>query len=357
MAAYTNEEYYDMLMALGECQGQPYVAARRYEELYPNRARHPTALTIIGASQRLYETGSVLPRKKDCGRRRNERNLRNVERVLRAVEQEPETSVRVIAREHDLSHSTVHRILKEEKLHAYHYTRVQELREEDYGRRKTFCQNFLRRVDEDPQFPSRVIFSDESLFTREGIFNSHNMHTWSDENPRITRARNFQTRWKLNVWAGIMGTNILGPVILPDILNGASYMEFLSENIPDFLEEIPLANRNKIIFQQDGAGPHNARIVTNFLNEQFPGRWMGRYGPIRWPARSPDLNPLDFFLWGYCKEIIYRKLPEDVEDLNDKLHHAIWSIDDDILEKTQINLLRRMRACITMDGGHFEHLL
>lgn len=93
-----------------------------------------------------------------------------------------------------------------------------------------------------------------------------------------------------------MGTKILGPVILPDILNGATYLDFLRESLPDFLEEVPLLERKKVIFQQDGAGPHNARIVTNFLNEQFPGRQMGRYGPIRWRARSPDLNPLDFVL-------------------------------------------------------------
>jgi len=71
-----------------------------------------------------------------------------------------------------------------------------------------------------------------------------------------------------------MGTKILGPVILPETLNGASYLEFLAENLPEFLEEIPLFDRNRIIFQQDGAGPHNARIVTNYLNQQFPGRWM-----------------------------------------------------------------------------------
>jgi hypothetical protein len=357
MARYTNEEYYDMIMAHGECQGQPHVAARRYAELYPHRARHPSANVILAAAQRLYETGSILPKKNDCGRQRNQRNVCTVETVLRAVEQEPETSIRVIAQEHDLSYSTVQRILKEEKMHAYHYTRVQDLREEDYPRRRRFCENFLRRVNEDPQFPSRVIFSDESLFTREGIVNSHNMHMWSDENPRVTRLRNFQVRWKINVWAGIIGTNILGPIILPEILNGASYKNMLAENIPDFLEEIPLAERNRIIFQQDGAGPHNARVVTDYLNEQFPGRWMGRYGPIPWPARSPDLNPLDFFLWGYCKELIYRKLPEDLEDLNDKLHYAIWDIDNDILQKTQRNLLKRMRACVAMNGGHFEHLL
>ena len=37
------------------------------------------------------------------------------------------------------------------------------------------------------------------------------MHLWSEENPRITRLRNFQTRWMINIWAGIMGTEILGP--------------------------------------------------------------------------------------------------------------------------------------------------
>lgn len=262
-----------------------------------------------------------------------------------------------MAREHDLSYSTVRRILKDEKLHAYHYTRVQDLRQEDYPERKRFCEYFLRRANEDPEFPSRVMFSDESLFTREGVFNSHNMHLWDDENPSATRVRNFQVRWKLNVWAGIMGTKILGPIILPDTLTGASYLEILADNLPEFLEDIPLAERQNIVFQQDGAGPHNARIVTDYLNQRFPGRWMGRYGPIRWPARSPDLNPLDFFLWGYCKEKIYKKLPENAEELNDKLHNTIWNIEDTIMEQITTNLLRRMRACVAMDGGHFEHLL
>jgi hypothetical protein len=357
MALYTTQEYYDMLMALGECQGQYHVAARRYAELYPNRARHPSPNVIHAAAQRLYETGNVLPNKIDTGRIREARNLRNVESVIRAVEQEPETSIRVIARDHDLSYSTVQRILAEEKLHAFHYTRVQHLRPEDYPRRKSFCEDFLRKVDRDPRFLSRVIFSDESLFTREGIFNSHNNHYWSDENPRLTRVRSFQIRWKRNVWAGIIGRQILGPIYLPDNLNGANYVEFLQNTMPEFLEEIPLFERNNIIFQQDGAGPHNARIVTNYLNQQFPGRWMGRYGPIHWPARSPDLNPLDFFLRGYCKEIVYKKLPETVDDLDAKLQEAIWTIEENMLENVQMNMLRRLRACVAMDGGHFEHLL
>ncbi|KAJ8956081.1 hypothetical protein NQ318_016533 [Aromia moschata] len=50
-------------------------------------------------------------------------------------------------------------------------------------------------------------------------------------------------------------------------------------------------------FMHDGAPPHFARIVREYLNEQFPGRWIGRGDdvPISWPPRSPDLNPCE--LW------------------------------------------------------------
>jgi len=79
------------------------------------------------------------------------------------------------------------------------------------------------------------------------------MHLWSEENPRVTRLRNFQTRWKINVWSGIMGTEMLGPVILPDILNGVTYVELLRNNLRDFLEDVPL-ERNKIIFSKMALG-------------------------------------------------------------------------------------------------------
>jgi len=91
-----------------------------------------------------------------------------------------------------LSYSTIQGILQE-KMNDYHYIRVQNLQEEDYPRRKRFCENFLRKIDEDLEFHSRVIFSDESC-SHERIVNSHNMHMWRDKNPRVTRLRNFQIR-------------------------------------------------------------------------------------------------------------------------------------------------------------------
>jgi hypothetical protein len=41
-------------------------------------------------------------------------------------------------------------------------------------------------------------------------------------------------------------------------------------------------------------------------------RWIGRGGSITWPPRSPDLTPLDFFLWGYAKNIVYQVKINDI---------------------------------------------
>ena len=40
------------------------------------------------------------------------------------------------------------------------------------------------------------------------------------------------------------------------------------------------------------------------MNERFPDRRIDRDGPISWPPWSPDLTPLNFFLWGYIKNSI-----------------------------------------------------
>ncbi|GFG38762.1 hypothetical protein Cfor_08612, partial [Coptotermes formosanus] len=54
--------------------------------------------------------------------------------------------------------------------------------------------------------------------------------------------------------------------------------------------------------QQDGAPPHYHRHVRKCLITHFLGQCLCRAAPIPWPPRSPDLTPLDFFLWGFVKD-------------------------------------------------------
>ena len=46
---------------------------------------------------------------------------------------------------------------------------------------------------------------------------------------------------------------------------------------------------------QDGAPAHRAHTAIQYLNEQFPQKWIGRNSLFKWPARSTDLNPVDYF--------------------------------------------------------------
>jgi hypothetical protein len=63
-----------------------------------------------------------------------------------------------------------------------------------------------------------------------------------------------------------------------------------------------------------------------FLNDNFGARWMGTYGPIRWPARSPDLNPWDSFLWGYIRDNVYLTPPGTREELRRKVMQVCQEI-------------------------------
>ncbi|KYQ46369.1 hypothetical protein ALC60_14791, partial [Trachymyrmex zeteki] len=53
--------------------------------------------------------------------------------------------------------------------------------------------------------------------------------------------------------------------------------------------------------------------------QRFPQRWIGRRGAIEWPPRSPDLTPLDFFLWGHLKSVVYKTPPENINDLRQRI--------------------------------------
>ena len=76
-------------------------------------------------------------------------------------------------------------------------------------------------------------------------------------------------------------------------------------------------------FQHDGAPAHFALAVRGHLDQRFGLQWIGRGGSIAWPPRSPDLTPLDYYLWGHMKTLIYETPVESEEDLLARLMAAV----------------------------------
>ena len=42
-----------------------------------------------------------------------------------------------------------------------------------------------------------------------------------------------------------------------------------------------------------------------------------------WPPRSPDLNPCDYYLWGFLKARVYNPLPKTLDDLKANIEREI----------------------------------
>ena len=353
---YSFNEYSDMLLCLGAMENVAAEAAREYARRYPAR-RHPNANVIRRLETRLRETGQLLPVHVNQGRPRTVRTAAFEEQILAAVQDAPGRSIRGLAREIGTDIHIVHDVLRDELYHPYHYRQVQALLPEDYLPRVNFCEWLLERHENDPGFISNILWTDESYFSRDGVFNMHNNHVWAAENPHAIRPRGHQHRLGVNLWAGIVNTHVIGPFELPERLDAETFYDFLQDDFENLLENVPLAVRRRIWLQMDGAPAHFARRVRGWCDREFPNRWIGRGGPIAWPPRSPDLTACDFFLWGHLKGLVYTTPRNNLADLRQRIDAAVQTISPEMLQSVQGNIVRRARLCIQVEGRNFEQLL
>lgn len=171
------------------------------------------------------------------------------------------------------------------RLHPYHIVLHQALSNEDYDRRLDHCHWMRNMLAEDHNFLCRILWTDEATFCSDGSVNRHNMHYWSATNPHWMREVQHQGRWSVNVWCGILGSRIIGPYIFEQALNGERYLQFLENELPILLEDVPLALRANMFFQHDGCPAHFAVQVRRHLEDHYHDRWIGRGSLFPWPAR------------------------------------------------------------------------
>lgn len=348
----------DMHFMYGLANGNAREARRLYMERYPNRVI-PNHRMFSDIHRRLSEAGSFSTKRINAGRPRSVRTPQLEEAVMNEIEQHPRTSTRKISVLLNASHQVVWRILRDSLLYPYHIQRVQALLPRDFHPRVSFCQWYLSRLLMNPYFDCQILFTDEACFSRTSIINFHNEHVWAEENPHGYVETHFQEQFSLNVWGGNIGDDLIGPCFLPGRLTGQSYRHFLENNLPLLLEDIPLMLRREMWFMHDGAPAHFSVLAREYLDENYENRWIGRGGPQSWPARSPDLNSLDFFLWGHLKSLVYSTPVNTVEELRNRIIGAFDTVRNTpgVFERVRSSMRRRTEACIRVGGGHFQHLL
>ncbi|GFS70844.1 uncharacterized protein TNCV_2897791 [Trichonephila clavipes] len=108
--------------------------------------------------------------------------------------------------------------------------------------------------------------------------------------------------------------------------------------------------------QQDGATCHTARATIDLLKDTFGDRLISRFGPVNWPPRSCDLTPLDYFLWGYVKSLIYADKPQTLDHLEDNIRRVIDDIRPQMLEKVNEKWTSRLDYNRARHGSHMPEM-
>ncbi|GFU26505.1 transposable element Tcb2 transposase [Trichonephila clavipes] len=109
-----------------------------------------------------------------------------------------------------------------------------------------------------------------------------------------------------------------------------------------FIPELNNYDVQELWFQQDGATCHTARSTIDLLKDMFGDHLISRFGPVNWPPRSCDLTPLDYFLWGYVKSLVYADKLQTLDHLEDNIRRVIADIRPQMLEKVIENWTSRL---------------
>jgi len=261
----TTEERKELIRTWGDRSAR--AVAAEFNERHPDR--HPVShVSVAQLFTRFMKTGSVADRPRS-GRPVTETDEATSVAVLATFAKSSTPSTRRLSMECGVKRRSVGRILKEHRWHPYKLQMQHHMSEDDPDRRMQFCEWAVAQLQEDPDFHTKILFTDEANFYVHGEVNKQNLRYWSPNNPQWTDPCKLVGRGKLLVWCGLWCSKVIGPFFIPGNLNADMYLNMLSDII---LPSVMSADDTfPSFFQQDGAPPHYGLGVCTHRDEQFPG--------------------------------------------------------------------------------------
>ncbi|GFW17964.1 DDE_3 domain-containing protein [Trichonephila clavipes] len=172
----------------------------------------------------------------------------------------------------------------------------------------------------------RLVFSDESWFVLGQMITVYGcgVALVSGTIPPHCSTSHCPHSW-CNGLGAIAYNSLFTLIMMRGILTGQRYVDDdLRPQVGPFLNGLP-----KAIFQQDNACPHTARVVQDFLRH---------FQTLPWPARSPDLSPVEH-VWDKLK----RQMPSchSVHDLELSVQDLWAHLPQDNIRSTQCRTVWR----------------
>jgi hypothetical protein len=152
-----------------------------------------------------------------------------------------------------------------------------------------------------------------------------------------------------------IGDYLVGPYVLPRRLTDNHYRDFLQNGLLHNARRCASSDRRMGVVH---AWWHN-HVVWDILNSSYHNREAEREERTASSTRSPDLNPLDVYLWGNLKSLAYSTPAHKIETLHQHTVNESQTLRNclGVSECVRQSMIRRDRTRIKFHGGHFEHFL
>lgn len=251
---------------------------------------------------------------KRAGRPKSKRTPAGIDKVKTQLQADRRSTLRQLARETEMAHSTVRKILKKDlgmsKIAPKFVPRV--LSQEEKDRRMVFSQRNLAKLESDPGLIHRIVTSDESwIYTFDPLSKRADMQWRSKEEPRPTKILRPRSQKKTML---ILFFDSSG-VILADFYDDGMvtrdvYIESLRRMREAMRKKRPAlwGPPHSFILLHDNASPHTANDTEDFLELVEQPVWEH-------PPYSPDLSPCDFWAFPMLKEQIHGHKFQNLEDV------------------------------------------
>lgn len=315
------------------------------------------AATTVGVSKvtaydvkKSIDQGKSLDRKPGSGGHNKIRSQDLVEEVRDKISEDPTTSMTQMAKELEVSDRTVRRVVHEDLgMHSFVRTQRHLLTTAMKARRLERCKKVLAYIKANGN--TVRIFSDKKIFTVDAVYNRRNDRFIAksiEEVQGVFRTKHPQKVMVLGVVASD-GKKMPPYFFKPNEKVGADvYYKVLRYNILPWLKaNYPAGN---YVWTQDGAPAHTSKKAQVFCQVNMADYWPSDM----WPSSSPDLNPLDFAVWGVLERKANHTPHPNVDSLKVAIKAEWDNLSEDFIVKSCGAFRRRIEAVIGENGGHIE---
>lgn len=331
---------------------QKHLAGKKNRTIFRELRECVNNMRIIQRTIKAHYESQPLKNIKKPAPRRTVRTPELIRKVKERLRRKPSQSARKLARNLQVSETSLRRVIREDLgMRAYHKTKIHGLTTAQKIKRYKRSGELLAWRDGDD-----IVFSDEKLFVLEQPFNHQNdrvysvsIHNISPEDRNIER---YQNASAVMVWGAICPRGKLKLVFIDRgvKINKEYYLnEVLIGTVHPEVKR--LYGNDYYLFQQDGAPSHTANVVQRWCEENL----CDFIAKDEWPPSSPDLNPLDFCIWGYMLARLDASKIHSIDSFKKRLLKIWDEIPQQVVQKACGDFFRRLRLVRKAKGDRFEN--